>query len=146
MKTLYTAVATATGGRTGHVESSDKIVDFHLAVPSEMGGDGHAGTNPEQLFASGYAACFGSALDYLAQQRKITTGDVRVTAKVSIGPNDTLGFGLAAELDVFVPALDQEQAEALVAEAHAVCPYSNATKGSMEVTLVTHGGSQAQAE
>ncbi len=130
----------------GHVESSDGVVSFDLAVPEEMGGNGQAGTNPEQLFASGYASCFGSALDYLAKQRKITTGDVRVTAKVSIGPNDTVGFGLATELDVFVPALAQEEAEALVAEAHQVCPYSNATKGNMEVTLVTHSGSQAQAE
>jgi len=146
MKILYTAVATATGGRSGHVESSDGVVAVDLAVPKEMGGDGHQGTNPEQLFASGYASCFGSALDYLAKQRKITTGDVRVTAKVSIGPSDTVGFGLATELDVFVPALNQEEAEALVADAHQVCPYSNATRGSMEVTLVTHGGSQAQAE
>lgn len=146
MKTLYTAVATAAGGRSGHVESSDGIVAFDLAVPAEMGGDGHAGTNPEQLFTSGYAACFGSALDYLAGQRKITTGEVCVTAKVSIGPSGGAGFGLATELDVFVPALDQAEAEALVAEAHTVCPYSNATKGSMDVTLVTHGGAQAQAE
>ncbi len=146
MKTLYTAVATAAGGRSGHVESSDGAVAVDLAVPKEMGGDGHTGANPEQLFASGYAACFGSALDYLAKQRKITTGDVRVTARVSIGPSDTVGFGLATELDVFVPALSQEEAEALVADAHQVCPYSNATKGSMEVTLVTHSGSQAQAE
>jgi len=146
MKTLYTAVATATGGRSGHVESSDGIVAFDLAVPMEMGGPGNTGTNPEQLFASGYASCFGSALDYIANQRKITTGNVRVTAKVSIGPNDTIGFGLATELDIFVPALDQTDAEALVADAYAVCPYSNATRGNMEVTLVTHGGDQAQAE
>lgn len=146
MKTLYTAVATATGGRSGHVESSDGAVAVDLAVPKEMGGDGHQGANPEQLFASGYASCFGSALDYLAKQRKITTGEVRVTAKVSIGPNDTVGFGLATELDVFVPALNQEDAEALVTDAHQVCPYSNATRGNMEVTLVTHGGSQTQAE
>ncbi len=140
MKTLYTAVATAAGGRTGHAESSDGALAVELAVPKEMGGSGAAGTNPEQLFAAGYAACFGSALDYLANQRGIDTGAVSVTAEIGIGPNDTGSFSLSAALSVLVPALSQADAEALVQDAHQVCPYSNAVKGSMDVALSVKGG------
>ncbi len=140
MKTLYTAVATATGGRTGHAESSDHVLAVDLAVPKEMGGTGATGTNPEQLFAAGYAACFGSALDYLAKQRKIETGTVSVTAEIGIGPNDTGSFSLSAALRVEVPALPQSDAEALVQDAHQVCPYSNAVKGNIDVALSVHGG------
>ena len=140
MKTLYTAVATATGGRTGHAESSDGILTVDLSVPKEMGGGGAAGTNPEQLFAAGYAACFGSALDYLANQRKIETGTVSVTAQVGIGPNDTGSFSLSTTLSVVVPALSQADAEALVHDAHQVCPYSNAVKGNIGVALSVRGG------
>ena len=140
MKTLYTAVATATGGRTGHAETSDGVLAVALAVPKEMGGSGGDGTNPEQLFAAGYAACFGSALDYLAHQRRIETGPVSVTAEVGIGPNATGSFSLSASLTVEVPALSQADAEALVHDAHQVCPYSNAVKGSMEVALSVRGG------
>jgi Ohr subfamily peroxiredoxin len=140
MKTLYTAVATATGGRTGHAESSDGALAVDLAVPTEMGGSGAAGTNPEQLFAAGYAACFGSALDYLANQRKIETGAVSVKAEIGIGPNDTGSFSLSAALTVVVPALSQADAEALVHDAHQVCPYSNAVKSSLDVSLSVKGG------
>ena len=140
MQTLYTAVATATGGRTGHAESDDGVLAVDLAVPKGMGGTGEVGTNPEQLFAAGYAACFGSALDYLAHQRKIETGEVRVTARIGIGPNDTGSFSLSAALTVDVPALSQADAEALVHDAHQVCPYSNAVKGNVDVALTVHGG------
>ena len=140
MKTLYTAVATATGGRTGRAESSDGILAVDLTIPKEMGGTGGAGTNPEQLFAAGYAACFGSALDYLATQRKIDTGKVSVMAKVGVGPNDTGSFSLSAALTVEVPALSQADAEALVHDAHQVCPYSNAIKGNIDVALSVRGG------
>ena len=140
MKTLYTAVATATGGRTGRAESSDGILAVDLTIPKEMGGTGGAGTNPEQLFAAGYAACFGSALDYLATQRKIDTGKVSVMAKVGVGPNDTGSFSLTAALTVEVPALSQADAEALVHDAHQVCPYSNAIKGNIDVALSVRGG------
>ncbi len=141
MKTLYTAAATAVGGRAGHAESSDGALAVDLAVPQEMGGDGgKQGTNPEQMFAAGYAACFGGALDYLAKQRKIETGAVSVTASVGIGPNDTGSFSLSAALDVTVPALSQADAEALVRDAHQVCPYSNAVKNNIDVALSAHGG------
>ncbi len=140
MKTLYTAVATATGGRTGHAESSDSVLAVDLAVPKDMGGTGAVGTNPEQLFAAGYAACFGSALDYLANQRKIDTGEVNVTAEIGIRPNDHGSFSLSAALMVEVPNLSQSDAEALVADAHQVCPYSNAVKGNVDVALSVRGG------
>ena len=140
MKTLYTAVATATGGRAGHVESDDSVLAVDLAIPKEMGGGNGVGTNPEQLFAGGYAACFGSALDYLAKQRRIETGEVSVTADIGIGPNDTGSFSLSAALTVVVPALSQADAEALVADAHQVCPYSNAVKGNIDVVLTVQGG------
>ena len=140
MKTSYTAAATATGGRTGHAETDDSVLAVDLAVPKDMGGTGAVGTNPEQLFAAGYAACFGSALDYLAQQRKIDTGTVSVTAEIGIGPNDHGSFSLSAALRVDVPNLSQSDAEALVADAHQVCPYSNAIKGNIDVALSVRGG------
>lgn len=143
MKVLYTAQATAVGGRAGHVETPDGALKLDLAVPAEMGGGGtQGGTNPEELFASGYAACFGGALDYLARQQKIETGEVRVTAKVGIGPDGSGAFGLTVALDVTVPTLDQAAAEALVHAADRVCPYSNGIRGNVGVTLTAHGGSQ----
>jgi osmotically inducible protein OsmC len=143
MKILYTATATAVGGRTGHVESSDGALKVDLTIPPEMGGTGKTGgTNPEELFAGGYAACFGSALAYLAHQKKIETGEVEVTAKVGIGPDGTGAFGLQVTLDVVVPALDQAAAESLVHAADLVCPYSNAIRGNVEVTLAIHGGAE----
>ncbi len=141
MKTLYTAHATAMGGRAGHVETSDGALKLDLAVPAAMGGGGtRGGTNPEELFASGYAACFGGALEFLARQQKIETGEVRINAAVGIGPDGSGAFGLAVTLDVTVPALDQADAEALVHAADQVCPYSNGIRGNVEVTLNAHGG------
>jgi osmotically inducible protein OsmC len=138
MKILYTASATATGGRNGHVKSSDGLLNMDLAMPPEMGGKGGA-TNPEQMFAGGFAACFLNAMEYIARQKKIETGGATVTGKVGVGPNDTGAFGLTVELDVTVPALAQTDAEALTNDAHKVCPYSNAVKGNIDVKLVVHG-------
>ena len=137
MPALYTAVATATGeGRDGHTRSSDGLVDVDLAVPKEMGGAGGA-TNPEQLFAAGYAACFHSALKMVARRNGATFSDSAVTAEVGIGPNDTGGFGLSVTLRVELGGIDQAGAEQLVEAAHQVCPYSNATRGNIAVVLET---------
>ena len=133
-KRLYTASATATGGRDGRVRSSDGTLDFALATPRELGGGGGAGTNPEQLFAAGYSACFGSALLHVARLKKITTGPVQITANVTIGPVGQ-AFGLAVELTASLPELPRDQAEALVQAAHQVCPYSNATRGNIVVDV-----------
>jgi osmotically inducible protein OsmC len=133
-KRLYTASATATGGRDGRVRSDDGILDVVVVPPKAMGGSGAPGTNPEQLFAAGYAACFGSAFAYLARQQKLPTGPVSVTAHVSIGPAGK-SYGLAVELVVDAPELPLEQAEALLRAAHEVCPYSNATRGNIVVDL-----------
>jgi osmotically inducible protein OsmC len=133
-KTLYTAVASASGGRDGRVKSDDGQVDLAVVPPKALGGSGAAGTNPEQLFAAGYAACFGSALGHVARAKKITTGPVTITAKVSIGPVGQ-AFGLAVELVASLPELPRDQAEALVHAAHQVCPYSNATRGNIVVNL-----------
>jgi osmotically inducible protein OsmC len=135
MQVLYTATATATGdGRNGHATSEDGILDFDLRIPKEMGGEGGA-TNPEQLFAAGYAACFHSALKVVAARDKLDVSGTEVSASVGIGMLDNGGFGLQVELDVHAPALDRETALALVGRAHEVCPYSNATRGNIEVTL-----------
>ena len=135
MQTIYTAVALATGdGRNGHATSEDGILDLDLRVPKEMGGPGGA-TNPEQLFAAGYAACFHSALKLVAGRDNLDVSGTEVSASVGIGALDGGGFGLAVELDVTVPQLEKADAEALVARAHEVCPYSNATRGNIEVTL-----------
>ncbi len=135
MNTLYTAVATATGdGRNGHATSEDGILDLDLRIPTSMGGPGGA-TNPEQLFAVGYAACFHSALKVVAGRDKLDVSGSEVSASVAIGANDSGGFALAVELDVLVPALERPAAEALVAAAHQVCPYSNATRNNIDVTL-----------
>jgi Ohr subfamily peroxiredoxin len=142
MQVLYTAEVTAAGARSGHAKSSDGLLDVRLAVPPQMGGKGGA-TNPEQLFAAGYAACFGGAVEYLANQQKLTTGTVTVKANVGIGPYDPgqgEGFALRVDLDITLPELDQPSAEKLVASAHRTCPYSNATRGNIDVTLTTHGG------
>ncbi len=135
MDILYTATAHATGdGRSGHATSDDGILDVDLRVPTELGGPGGA-TNPEQLFAAGYAACFHSALKVVAGREKRDVSGTEVSASVGLGMNDAGGFGIAVELDVYAPALDRATAEALVAKAHEVCPYSNATRGNVEVTL-----------
>ncbi|MEU7141849.1 organic hydroperoxide resistance protein [Nocardia sp. NPDC046473] len=136
MKILYTAEALATGdGRNGHARTTDGKVDVDLATPPEMGGSG-AGTNPEQLFAAGYAACFHSALRLVGKQAKANVDDSAVGAKVGIGPNDAGGFELAVTLEVSLPHLSREDAQALADKAHQVCPYSNATRGNIDVDVV----------
>ncbi|MFC0525224.1 organic hydroperoxide resistance protein [Pontibacillus salicampi] len=135
MKALYTAEATAQGGRDGKVATSDHKIEVNLSVPEAMGGSGGEGTNPEQLFASGYAACFDGALNLVADQNNENI-DSTVTAQVDIGKQSG-GFGLAAHLVVEVSGVDQQKAEELVEKAHEVCPYSNATRGNIEVTLET---------
>lgn len=132
-KRLYTATASATAGRDGRVKSDDGHLDLSVVPPKALGGSG-AGTNPEQLFAGGYAACFGSAMAHVARAKKIVTGPVTVTAQVTIGTVGQ-GFGLEVELVASVPELPRDQAEALLRAAHEVCPYSNATRGNIPVTL-----------
>jgi lipoyl-dependent peroxiredoxin len=135
MKVMYTATATSTGdGRNGHVRSEDGRVDLDLRIPKEMGGAGGA-ANPEMLFAAGYAACFHSALRLIGAQDKLDVAGSEVTASVGIGPLEGGGFGLTVELAVHVPNLDKPSAETLIAKAHEVCPYSNATRGNVPVTL-----------
>jgi osmotically inducible protein OsmC len=132
---LYTAVATSTGdGRNGHVRSTDGILDTDVRIPKEMGGAGGA-TNPEQLFAAGYAACFHSALKATSQQSGVPVTDSSVTAEVGIGPNGAGGFGLAVTLHVELGGVSQAEAEKAVELAHSVCPYSNATRGNIDVKL-----------
>jgi osmotically inducible protein OsmC len=135
MSALYTAVATATGdGRNGEARTDDGQLAVDLAVPKEMGGAGGA-TNPEQLFAVGYAACFHSALKLVAGRSKAKINDTAVTAEVSINPTDGGGFQLAVALHAEIGGVDQETADSLVEQAHQVCPYSNATRGNIEVTV-----------
>jgi osmotically inducible protein OsmC len=136
LKVLYTAVATADGGRAGgHARSSDGNLDVPISPPKELGGEGK-GTNPEQLFAAGYAACFHSAVMTVARRMKLDPSDSTVTAHVDLGTIGNGAFGLGVELHVDLPKLDSGEAEALVAKAHEVCPYSNATRGNIEVKLV----------
>jgi Ohr subfamily peroxiredoxin len=138
MQVLYTAEAIAVGdGRNGEVRSSDGVLDEQLATPKELGGPGGDMTNPEQLFAAGYAACFHSALKVAARQLKADIGATTVSAKVGIGPNGSGGFQLAVELATHIPGVEQAVAEQLVAAAHQICPYSNATRGNIEVALTT---------
>lgn len=134
---LYTAVATARGdGRNGEVTSSDGVIDEQLAVPKEMGGPGGERTNPEQLFAAGYAACFHSALQLVARQAKVQLTDSTVTAEVALGKNGSADrYGLAVKLEATLPGLEQGQASELVAQAHQTCPYSRATRGNIEVEV-----------
>ncbi len=134
MEVLYTAVATSVGGRSGHVRSSDGILDFEVRPPVQMGGPAGKYTNPEQLFAAGYAACFGSAVSHVALQKKLRP-EFSVTARVSIGKKDGGGFQLAVEMDVEMKGVDRRMAEELVQAANLVCPYSNATRGNVEVAL-----------
>jgi lipoyl-dependent peroxiredoxin len=135
MKTLYTAEATATGdGRDGKVRTSDGLIDLDLAIPTEMGGKGGA-ANPELLFASGYAACFHSALRAVARRAKADVSGTEITARVGIGPSGDGGYTLAVTLRASLPAVDRATAEQLLAQAHQVCPYSRATRGNIDVTL-----------
>ncbi len=134
-KVLYRSKATATGGRDGHATSSDNALDIKLATPKELGGAGGDGTNPEQLFAAGYSACFLGAMKFVAAQQKLQLpADTQVTGQVGIGPIPT-GFGIEVELSISIPGLPRADAEALVQKAHIVCPYSNATRNNIDVTL-----------
>jgi Ohr subfamily peroxiredoxin len=134
-KVLYRAHAKATGGRDGHASSSDGVLDVKLTTPKELGGNGATGTNPEQLFAAGYSACFLGALKFVAgQQKRVLPADTSIEGSVGIGPIPT-GFGIEVELKIHIPGLDRTEAEALVQKAHVVCPYSNATRGNIDVTL-----------
>lgn len=137
-KALYTAQATSTGGRTGNTESSDGRIKLQLSTPRELGGDGGPGTNPEQLFAAGYSACFIGAMKAVAARQKIRLpSEVSITADVSIGPmtGKAGAFGIAVAMVVSVPGMDRAAVEALVANAHQVCPYSNATRDNIDVAL-----------
>ena len=135
MNTLYTAEALATGeGRDGHGRTPDGALDLTLSTPKELGGSG-AGTNPEQLFAVGYAACFHSALRLVARKDGADVSDSAVGAKVSLGADDSGAFGLAVELEITLPNVDDATAQRLAEAAHAVCPYSHATRGNIAVTL-----------
>ena len=135
MNVLYTAVATATGGRDGRAVSSDKVLDFKLTTPKELGGASGEATNPEQLFAAGYSACFIGALKFVASQTKRSIpADASITAHVGIGQIPG-GFGLDIDLHISLPGLEQADAQALVEAAHQVCPYSNATRGNVDVRL-----------
>lgn len=135
MNVLYSTTATATGdGRNGHTATEDGMVDVDVRVPKELGGPGGA-TNPEQLFAAGYAACFHSAMKLVAKSMEIDTTDSEVSVTVGLGMLDGGAFNLALEIDVHVPNATADRAQALVERAHEVCPYSNATRGNVEVTL-----------
>lgn len=142
IKPLFTATATASGGRNGHTQASDGSVSVDLSVPKEMGGMGKPGTTtPEHLFAAGYAACFGGALDYVAAQKKKNAKAATVTCSVTIGPRTAGGFGLAVKLHVVDSSLPQAELEALAREAHEkICPYSHATRGNVDVVLSVQGG------
>jgi len=138
---LETAHATATGGRNGHTRADDGSVEVNLSVPKEMGGPGKPGTaTPEHLFAAGYAACFGGALDFVAKQHKKDAAGATIKCAVSIGPREKGGFGLAVALDVTDTSLPRAELQALAEEAHEkICPYSHATRGNVEVKVTVHG-------
>lgn len=136
MKILYTAEATATGGREGRVRSTDGALDLDLAIPKDLGGPGGVATNPEQLFAAGFAACFENAVRVAARRNKTPAGQASVTARVGIGPNESGGFELSVELHVRLPDLERELAEKIAAAAHRVCPYSNAVRGNVDVRVI----------
>ena len=135
-KVLYKAQATSTGGREGKSVSSDGVLDVKLTTPKELGGNGAVGTNPEQLFAAGYSACFIGALKFVAGQKKIAIpADTSITASVGIGQIPA-GFGIEVDMQISIPGVERGQAQALVDAAHQVCPYSNATRGNIEVRLM----------
>ncbi|MGI9526218.1 MAG: organic hydroperoxide resistance protein [Weeksellaceae bacterium] len=135
MKPLYTAKATTQGGRSGNVKSDDGVIDMPLSVPSDMGGEGGNKTNPEQLFAAGYSSCFGSALDLIINKEKVEVDSTAITAEVSIGKGDDNGFKLSVKLIGDIQGVSKEKAQELMEKAHQVCPYSNATRGNIDVTL-----------
>ena len=134
-KILYTATATASGGREGQATSSDGVLDVKLTTPRELGGAGGDGTNPEQLFASGYSACFMGAMKAVAGKLQVTVpADAAIDAEVDLGPTSH-GYGVAVRMAITLPGMDREKAQALIDAAHQVCPYSNATRGNIPVTL-----------
>jgi Ohr subfamily peroxiredoxin len=134
-KVLYKAHATSTGGREGTSKSSDGVLDLKLTTPKELGGNGAVGTNPEQLFAAGYSACFIGAMKFVASQKKIALpADTSINATVGIGQIPA-GFGIEVDLAIHVPGMDKTEVEAIVAAAHQVCPYSNATRNNIDVRL-----------
>ena len=135
MKKLYSTKVTAKGARNGKVKSEDGLINMELRMPKELGGEGGAYTNPEQLFAAGYSACFDGALNLIAKNKKIEVVETEVNAIVSFGQTEDNGFGLAVDLEVKVTGVDKATAEKLVEQAHMVCPYSKATKGNIPVTL-----------
>ena len=136
MQILYTANATATGGRDGQAASNDQRLTAKLSTPKELGGAGGEGTNPEQLFAAGYSACFIGAMKFVAGAQKIALpAETSVNGLVGIGPNSNGGFGLQVELNISLPGMERAAAEALVQKAHEVCPYSNATRGNIDVSI-----------
>jgi osmotically inducible protein OsmC len=138
-KVIYTAEAHVTGGRAeGHGKTSDGALEVDLRLPAEMGGEG-GGTNPEQLFAVGYAACFEGAIGAVARRLKLEAGDVEIDSKVSLNPGPERTFIISVELDVTLPSVEGDEATELVREAHKVCPYSNATRGNIEVALTANG-------
>jgi Ohr subfamily peroxiredoxin len=139
-KVIYTAEAHVTGGRlAGHGRTTDDALEVDIRIPPELGGEG-GGTNPEQLFAVGFAACFESAMSVVARREKRDADDAEIESKVNLIPTEDRGFGLAVELDVRLPSVeDAEEAKRIVAAAHKVCPYSNATRGNVEVTLTANG-------
>ncbi len=142
IKPLFTATATAKGGRNGHTEAADHTVAADLSLPKEMGGPGKPGTTtPEHLFAAGYAACFGGALDFVATQKKKDASGAEVTCAVSVGPRDAGGFGIAVEMQVTDASIPQAELEGLVNQAHEqICPYSHATRNNVAVDFVVKGG------
>ena len=140
VQALYTGDATVRGARHGRAESSDGRLKVNLSTPRAMGGDDGPGTNPEQLFAAAWSACFGGAMEYIARQKNIQLGEVEIATKIGIGPGDGGVFGLTAEMTVNVPALSQAEAEKLVAEADVACPYSNAVRGNVPSKILVRGG------
>jgi len=136
MQSIYTAIVTVKGGRDGHVRSSDGTLDLALKVPQSMGGLGGDGTNPEQLFAAGYSACYESALAFVARREKVTLKDVSITARVTLNKTGDSQFDLTVELQGSFPGMDKAEAEKLMHAAHEVCPYSRATRGNVPVKLV----------
>ena len=135
MKTLYSAKVTTEGGRKGRTISDDGILDLQLSMPKSLGGEGGDYTNPEQLFAAGYSACFGSALEMVAKNANVDLGDYNVTVTIDLGQNEVEELDLSAILDIYIPDIDVETGEDLINEAHEVCPYSRATRDNIDVTL-----------
>jgi len=146
MKILYTTEAVVEGGRAGHGRTADGRLTVQLSAPKELGGEGGPGTNPEELFAIGYAACFQSGLLSLAQGRKLDASNSTITSRVGIGPTGHGGFSLAVALDLHAPNISRVEAEDLMRRAHAVCPYSNATRGNIDVMLRVDGTQLSESD